>query len=375
MKKKFAIGLLLIFVVIAGGLYVFRENLQRQFFKPTDSSIETGISDTKNAEEIKVITKELTVPWEVVELPNGDILVSERTGNLRRIGRDDQKVHKIEGVQHAGEGGLLGVALHPDFETNNQLYIYLTTSTGDGLINRVERYKYENDSLSKKQIIINNIPGASYHDGGRIAFGPDKKLYITTGDAGKPNLAQDTNSLAGKILRLNDDGSIPQDNPFSNAVYSYGHRNPQGIAWDNNDRLWSTEHGRSGASSGFDELNRIIKGGNYGWPTVEGDETLDGTIGPVVHSGADETWAPAGLAFHDGSLFFTGLRGESLYQAEIESDNKVNLKAHFRSTYGRLRAVTATNSVLYISTSNQDGRGTPNEGDDKIISINWEIFK
>jgi len=373
--RKILISILVIVTVLGVLGYINRDWLQRQLFKPTESSVQTGIKDALNGSDISVMATGLQIPWEVIELPDGDLLVTERPGKLRRIGQGGQQVYEISGVQHVGEGGLLGLAIHPDYKNNKQLYIYLTSRQDGGLINRVERYRYENDSLTDRRVIVDNIPGASNHDGGRIAFGPDGKLYITTGDAGKPDLAQDRNSLAGKILRLNDDGSIPNDNPFNSAVYSLGHRNPQGIAWDSEGRLWSTEHGRSGVASGYDELNRVVKGGNYGWPVIQGDETAEGTIRPVAHSGADETWAPAGLAYHDGSLFFTGLRGETLYEAKIVSADSVNLTAHFRGQYGRLRAVTASDDVLYVSTSNQDGRGTPQSGDDKILAIKRSLFK
>jgi len=195
-------------------------------------------------------------------------------------------------------------------------------------------------------------------------------------DSWHSELAQDINSLAGKILRLRDDGTYPEDNPFRNAVYSYGHRNPQGLAWDSDGNLWSTEHGRSGKLSGMDELNLIEKGKNYGWPIIQGDESRDEMITPKVNSGPDETWAPAGMAFYDNSLFFSGLRGETLYEAKIENGNVVELKAHFRKEFGRLRAVViGPNDNLYISTSNTDGRGKERSGDDKIIKIPLDTFR
>src|SRR5262249_24978139 len=155
-------------------------------------------------------------------------------------------------------------------------------------------------------------PGAKYHDGGRMAFGPDDYLYITTGDATVDYLAQDISSLSGKILRIRDDGSLPQDNPFGNAVYSYGHRNSQGLTWDSLKQLWSTEHG----PTGYDELNLIEKGQNYGWPLIMGSESRPGMKTPILHSGLN-TWAPASALFWDGSIFFGGLRGEALYEARI----------------------------------------------------------
>ena len=209
-----------------------------------------------------------------------------------------------------------------------------------------------------------------------LAFGPDGYLYVTTGETGQSDLAQDTNSLAGKILRVASDGQIPADNPFSNAVYSYGHRNSQGLAWDDNGQLWATEHGRSGLQSGYDELNLITKGANYGWPAIQGDESSPGMVAPVANSGPDETWAPAGLAYWDHSLFFGGLRGSTLYEAKILPGNKLELIGHFRNQLGRIRAVVAgPDGFLYISTSNTDGRGQPKGGDDKILRVNPQIFR
>lgn len=362
-------------LLLAAGVAVYFGNdwLQRRFFEPTGTNLEQGIQ-ANDGPSIKVVAQNLNIPWEIAFLPGGDILVTERSGTLRRIGTN-QKTYTVEGVHHVGEGGLLGLALHPKFAQNHLLYLYLTTSSGNGLTNRVERYSYDSDRLSNKTPIIGNIPGAANHDGGRLAFGPDGLLYITTGDAGQPERAQDTSSLAGKILRLTDEGKTPSGNPFGSAVYSYGHRNPQGLAWDNNGRLWATEHGRSGIRSGLDELNLIIKGANYGWPEIEGDEQRAGMQTPVTNSGPDETWAPAGLAYWDGSLFFAGLRGESLYEAKINGNN-VSLKSHLRGDFGRLRAVVlGPDGFLYISTSNRDGRGDIREGDDQIIRLNPVIFR
>lgn len=324
---------------------------------------------TQPSADAETIATGLVVPWQTVVLPDGDILVTERPGTLKRIGADERS-YAVEGVQHVGEGGLLGLALHPKFSDNNWLYVYLTTTTGGQLSNRVERYTYSASSLSDRQVVIDNIPGAANHDGGALAFGPDGYLYITTGDAGDEGSAQDRAALTGKILRLTDSGAMPADNPFQNAVYSYGHRNPQGLAWDANGQLWATEHGRSGAQSGYDELNLIQKGANYGWPVIEGDETRQGMQTPVLHSGADDTWAPSGLAYWSGSLYFGGLRGQALYEAKLDADNSATLTKHFSETYGRLRGVTVIkDNGLLITTSNRDGRGNPSDSDDRIIRV------
>ncbi|OGY59879.1 MAG: glucose sorbosone dehydrogenase, partial [Candidatus Colwellbacteria bacterium RIFCSPLOWO2_01_FULL_48_10] len=254
---------------------------------------------------------------------------------------------------------------------NKFLYIYLSSpGIDEPTQNSVVRYKLTADKLSDKKVIISGIPGAIYHDGGRMEFGPDGMLYVTTGDATTPALAQNPESLAGKILRLNDDGSIPKDNPFGTAVYSYGHRNPQGLAWDASGKLWETEHGRSGALSGLDELNLIKKGANYGWPEIEGDKAKSSMTIPALHSGPDVTWAPASLAYLDGYLYFGGLRGESLYRAKVDREKISGYQAFFKGEFGRIRTVrVGPDGMLYLTTSNRDGRGAPKANDDKIIRI------
>ena len=392
--KKTLITLVISGLIILGAFLIFKDQIKQYFFSPqippgeigvTKESLQQKEAEPKtetNAEktepeiktpDIQIIAQNLQIPWEIAFLPTGEMLTTERPGNLLKIGLD-KTVIKIEGVQHVGEGGLQGLALHPDFANNNWLYLYLTTKPDDSLINRVERYKLVGNTLTEKTVIIDNIPGAQYHDGGRLKFGPDNKLYITTGDATQSSKAQDLNYLGGKILRLNDDGSIPQDNPFKNSpVYSSGHRNPQGLAWDNLGQLWATEHGRSAPLSGYDELNRIEKGKNYGWPVIQGGEAKQGMVTPVINSGPNFTWAPAGAIYLDGSIFFAGLRGEALYQYNLETKE---FKTHFFKDFGRLRAVVVgPDGFIYVSTSNKDGRGEVKEGDDKIIKINPEVFR
>lgn len=370
--KKIAITLFISLILIAVGVYFGRDWLERQFFKPTGSNVEDGLS-SETVQDIEVVADNLDIPWGMAFLPDGKLLVTERAGTLREI--NNGQIHLIKGVEHIGEGGLLGLAVHPNFSQNRWLYLYVTTRVNGELINRVDRYSYENNQLSHRTVILNNIPGAATHDGGTLAFGPDGLLYITTGDAQNEDLAQDRSSLAGKVLRITDVGQMPEDNPSGNAVYSYGHRNPQGLAWDDKKQLWASEHGRSGARSGFDEINLIKSGANYGWPIIEGDKTAAGMELPIAHSGANETWAPASLAYKDGSLFFGGLRGQSLYQAVIRDDGKLDLRAHFRGDYGRIRGVIlGPDGYLYIATSNKDGRGDIREGDDRILKINPDIF-
>lgn len=357
-------AILLLVLIAVASLIVWQRQVTKKPNIPESSVVQTP-------QATEVITENLEIPWEVALLPNAELLVTERPGKLLKIGKDRQTI-PIEGVQHVGEGGLLGLALHPNFKDNQLIYVYLTTKAGEGLSNRVERYRLEGTKLADRKPIIENIPGASFHDGGRLAFGPDQKLYITTGDAGKKPLAQNKNSLAGKILRVNGDGSIPNDNPFGNAVWSYGHRNVQGIAWDNKGRMWATEHG----ARAHDELNRIERGGNYGWPEIEGDEQRSGMVSPVIQSGTD-TWAPSGLAFLDNKLYFSGLAGQALFVVSVNEDGSLSeLETHLKDKFGRLRAVQpGLDGKLYLTTSNTDGRGQPQQGDDKIIKVDPSSLK
>ena len=367
MSRKFLIILasaLAVIAIIVGLLFAFRQQLLAFFFQPTESSIREVATNEK---AVETIAQGLTTPWSITFLPNGAMLVTERNGQIQRIG-ESGKTYPIDGVRETSEGGLLGIAVHPQFRDNNRLYVYFTTDQGGELTNQIDQYVLSGDSLGFERTIMADIPAATNHNGGAIAFGPDGKLYATTGDAARSDLAQDTSSLAGKILRMNDDGSVPADNPYGNLTWSYGHRNPQGIAWDKQGRLWSVEHGPSGADSGRDELNLIEKGANYGWPVITGDETRDGMKTPIVQSGDTETWAPAGLGYYDGSLYFAGLRGQALYRAVISGET-VTLSRHLSETYGRLRAVTTHDGKLYVSTSNRDGRGSPAPEDDRILRI------
>ena len=369
MKKLFILGAMIGSALLLVVPLLFTQNLSQL---PNNESVGEISSEDLPQEAIVVVSEDLVVPWDVAFMLNDDVLISERTGTLLRQKKDGERtVIHDEDVVARGEGGLLGIALHPEFTSNNYVYLYFSANRPEGgTENRVERYTLVDDSLKNKTTIIDAIPGAAFHDGGRIAFGPDGYLYIATGDAGKPDIAQDTQSLGGKILRLEDDGSIPPDNPFNNEVYSYGHRNPQGLTWDDEGRLWSTEHGRSGVQSGLDELNLIVKGGNYGWPDSQGDTVLPGTIGPVLHSGASFTWAPASAAYIHGSIFFGGLRGEGLYEAVLEGEEVKELNVYFFKEFGRVRTVTVgPDRMLYMTTSNRDGRGNVRDGDDKIIRI------
>ena len=349
---------------------------ERNKIPTNSSSIQTQNSSSLpfSKTNIEVVAKDLEVPWALDFLPNGDLIFTERKGLIKLLKKDIKEI-KILGeikVKQIGESGLHGIAIDPNFSENHYLYLYYTYSGKDtDTLNRVSRFTYEDNNLENELIIVDKIPGAIYHDGGRIKFGPDGYLYITTGDATKPSLSQSKDSLAGKILRVTPEGNPAPNNPFNTAIYSYGHRNPQGIAWDSSGNLWATEHGRSGAKSGLDELNFIQAGNNYGWDIIEGIEQKTNMITPVINSGTDTTWAPAGIAFYKNSLFFAGLRGSTLYQAVLENNKVKELKKHFINQFGRIREVVlGPDNMLYITTSNKDGRGVPKSGDDKIIKVN-----
>jgi glucose/arabinose dehydrogenase len=377
-QKRVVIIAVFAFIAIGTIGYAYRFELFNTFSPintpaPQIQQHNTDNTNTSTA-QFEIVATGLDIPWDIAFLPDETMLVTQRPGTLVHV--EEERTIPVDGVEHAGEGGLLGIALHPDFTENNFVYLYQTTRASSGLTNRVVRYTYQNGTLRQDKMIIDNIPGAVYHDGGRIRFGPEEKLWVTVGDAGDTGTAQDPQKLNGSILRLNADGSLPEDNPFANAVYSYGHRNPQGLTWDAKGRLWSSEHGRSGARSGMDEINLIKPGANYGWPTIEGDRTQSGMQTPKAHSGPDVTWAPASTQYYNGNIFFGGLRGATLYEAIIDEEEIQEIKEHFVGQFGRIRAVVlGPDQHLYITTSNKDGRGNPAPDDDKIIRVNPELLE
>jgi glucose/arabinose dehydrogenase len=322
---------------------------------PTEEPEPTETAKPVWSSEPKVIAEGLSWPWELVFLPDGGILLTERPGNLLLIRNGEERI-PIDGVRHVGEGGLLGMALHPEFEQNGWLYLYITYEVPGQVLNRVERYVFRDNHLSERFVIVEDILGSSIHDGGRIKFGPDGKLYITTGDAGIPEISQNLESLNGKILRLNDDGSIPDDNPFGNSVWSTGHRNAQGLAWDSHGRLWSTEHGPSGSETGNDEVNLIEPGKNYGWPLLRGMQTREGFTPPVIESGRNDTWAPSGAVIVDDVLYFAGLRGAAVYRVPVDGMGMDTFEVLYKNEFGRIRnVVVSPEGQLWIMTSNGAG--------------------
>jgi len=318
---------------------------------------------------VETLAKNLIIPWDMLFLDSGEILITERPGSLVRAAPDGRILErtKLDGVYHSGEGGLHGIAAHPAFSANSLLYLYYTFSGQEGTFNRVTRYIYDENGLTEEKVILDNIPGGRIHNGGRIAFGPDGYLYVTAGDAGEADSAQDKDSLAGKILRITDEGGIPPDNPFDNEVYSYGHRNPQGMTWDKDGRLWATEHGPRAR----DELNMVVRGGNYGWPRIRGDSEEEGMIAPVINSGVSDTWAPAAAVYYEEKIFFAGLRGSAVYEYDTLSGE---LREHLKDACGRIRAVDIRGGYLYFTTSNRDGRGRVRKGDDRLLRIDIKLL-
>lgn len=359
--------------VIVGAAYVFRGQLIGLVFRSAPPpAAHSGLSLAQIGQDaIETVAEGLEVPWEIRFLPEGEgILVPERPGRLVLLAGSQRRTLDVPGVRHVGEGGLMGLALHPRFAENRRLFVCFTAEGAAGLENRVERFRFDGDALSERATLLDGIPGAGFHDGCRLEFGPDELLYVTTGDAGDSDRSQDLASLAGKILRITDTGGVPADNPYGTPVYSYGHRNPQGLAWDDRGRLWATEHGRSGMQSGLDELNLIERGLNYGWPVIQGNEERSGMVRPRLHSGPGYTWAPAGAAYVDGRIFFGGLRGEALYEAEIAGDGPPELRVHLHREFGRIRAVRlGPDGMLYFTTSNRDGRGRVRRGDDRLLRV------
>ena len=316
-------------------------------------------SPKKSAEQI--VAHNLDTPW-AIERSDNTFYITERPGHIVKVQHGDMKRQNITlsaPLATAAEAGLLGFVLAPDFTTSNRAFAYYTYESTKGQFNRIVELRYDESMWQEEKILLDHIPSGTYHHGGRLKIGPDHKLYATVGDASDPNLAQQRTSLAGKILRLNLDGSIPHDNPSSHSyVYSYGHRNPQGIVWLGR-TMYASEHG----NSAHDEINRIEPGHNYGWPIIEGTATKQMIETPLFTSGADTTWAPSGMAASGSKLYVAALRGTAI----IEFDLKTKKQRTIVSDVGRIRDVMLVDNTLYFITNNRDGRGTPQEGDDYLI--------
>jgi glucose/arabinose dehydrogenase len=319
------------------------------------------------------VARGLEVPWSIVFAPDGRMLVTERPGRLRVIAKgvlQPQPLFTFRDVAAGSEDGLMGLALHPDFARNHLLYVSYTTSRDV----RVIRYRETGTTLVEPKTIVSGLPGARYHAGCRLKFGPDRKLYITTGDATDRNIAQQMNSLGGKVLRVNDDGSIPADNPFPNSpIWTLGNRNPQGIDWDPvSGLLFETEHGPSGfdGPGGGDEVNILERGRNYGWPLVHHRESRSGLVSPLLEY--TPAVAPASGVFWRNDFWFGCLRGEHVHHVVLDAKNRRRVVSEEKlfTEYGRIRDVAAgPDGALYFSTSNRDGRGNVRAGDDRIYRV------
>jgi glucose/arabinose dehydrogenase len=331
----------------------------------------------------------LEIPWSLVFLPDGRALVSERPGRIRLIkdGVLQKEPYARLEVNHAGEGGLMGLAAHPDFPKQPYIYAMHTYRKDGSVFNRVVRLRDGKEGGTFDTVIVDNIPGARNHNGGRIGFGPDRMLYIATGETFEADLSQDLSSPGGKILRVTAEGRIPQDNPFGDSpVYSYGLRNPQGIAWHpRTGSLFASDHGPSGERLrfGHDEINIIISGGNYGWPRVIGAAGEKPYIDPIVLW--EKATPPAGITFYNGDLlehlrgdlFVSTLRSRALIRIRFDrnAEKVIRIERWFATDgnsgkYGRLRdVVEGPDGALYVLSSNLDGRGDPLPGDDRIYRI------
>jgi glucose/arabinose dehydrogenase len=334
--------------------------------QPTPSG-SSGTPDGKPGPEVVgTLVDRLEVPWGVDFLPDGSAVVTERmSGRVLRVSPDGATttLGTITAAVPQGEAGLLGVAVSPDFDADRTLFLYLTSSSD----NRVVSAELDGSTLGTPTVVLDGIPAGFIHDGGRIAFGPDGYLYVTTGETGDPGLAQDPDSLAGKILRITPDGDPAPGNPDPGSpVWSLGHRNVQGLAWDDAGRLWASEFG----DSTWDELNLIEKGGNYGWPEVEGSGGGAGFIDPQLVWPVEDA-SPSGLAYADGRLWMAALRGRRLWRIDVSPDGTASdPTAWFTGDYGRLRTVAAApDGDLWVTTSNRDGRGEPTEDDDRIVVV------
>jgi glucose/arabinose dehydrogenase len=320
---------------------------------------------------VRTVAEDLKTPWGLAPLPEGGLLVSSRDeGTITRV--DEKTGRKTElgsvpGVAPGGEGGLMGLALSPSYASDHLVYAYFTSDSD----NRIVRMLYDADKPAGEQLgapdtVFRGIPKGTNHNGGRIAFGPDKMLYVGTGETYVTELAQDKKSTGGKILRLTPEGEPAPGNPFGSPVYSYGHRNVQGLAWDTRQRLFASEFGQDT----WDELNHITPGGNYGWPDVEGTSDDPKYRSPVDQWSTDEA-SPSGIAYAQGSIWMAGLRGKRLWRIPLDGTKEsARPQAFLEGDHGRLRTVvSAGGGKLWLVTSETDGRGTPGGGDDKILEL------
>ena len=327
----------------------------------------------------EAIVSNLVIPWSMAFAPDGRLFVTERPGRVRIIdatNRQSETALTVDDIFAEGEAGLLGIALDPEFSQNRHVYLYYSARLASGgAVNRIVRYREAGSRLGERAVIVDNIPAAQIHDGGRIRFGPDGLLYISAGDAANTRFPQDLSTLAGKILRVNRDGTTPRTNPFGGPVYSYGHRNPQGFDWHPvTGDLWASEHG----NSGNDEINVIDSGANYGWPRIEGGRADAGMRTPI--SFYTPAIAPSGASFYRGQRFprfannfFVGtLAGSHLLRVVVDGSSRrlASQERLFDRRFGRIRdVVSGPDGLIYFVTNNRDGRGSVQPGDDRVARL------
>ncbi len=349
--------------------------------------VETSQS-TQSSFKVETVIPNLEVVWSIVWTPDGRMLFTERPGRVRVYEGGKlrpEPLFVVPDVEPRGESGLMSIALHPQFASNHLLYLSYAYNGGNGQRVRVARYRETSSGFTDRKVIVEDIPATYLHAGCRLRFGPDGKLYITTGDATDRELAQQLNSLAGKTLRLNDDGTVPSDNPFmwrSDArpeIWTYGNRNSQGIDFQpGTNLLWETEHGPSGfdGPGGGDEVNILERGKNYGWPVIHHRATQAGMESPILEY--TPACAPASGTFYRGSMFpqfkgnffFGCLRGERIIRVVTSGRQAVSQENLLEGKYGRIRDVAeGPDGFIYFSTSNRDGRGSPAKDDDRILRL------
>ncbi|MEU6472191.1 PQQ-dependent sugar dehydrogenase [Streptomyces massasporeus] len=321
---------------------------------------------------VRTVAEGLDSPWGLAPLPGGGLLVASRDdGTIVRVDEKTGRktdVGEVPGVSAAGEGGLLGIALSPDYASDHMVYAYFTSASDNRIVRMIyDEQKPAGEQLGAPDTVFKGIPKGFIHNGGRIQFGPDKMLYVGTGESGDTGLSQDKDSVGGKILRLTPEGEPAPGNPFPDSpVYSYGHRNVQGLAWDGKQRLFASEFGQDT----WDELNAIKPGDNYGWPEAEGRSDDKGFHNPIDQWTTAEA-SPSGIAYAEGSIWMAGLRGKRLWRIPLNGTKaSAEPQAFLDGEYGRLRTVVpAGGDRLWLVTSNTDGRGSPKDGDDRILEL------
>ncbi|MBQ0882991.1 MULTISPECIES: PQQ-dependent sugar dehydrogenase [Streptomyces] len=339
---------------------------------PSGSAAEQTPPAKGSVKVVRTVATGLKSPWGLAPLPGGGLLVSSR--DEATVTRVDEKtgekteLGEVPGVAASGEGGLLGIALSPDYASDHMVYAYFTSASDNRIVRmRYDEKKPSGEQLGEPDTVFRGIPKGVIHNGGRIAFGPDGMLYAGTGESGDTGLSQDKESLGGKILRMTPDGEPAPGNPFPDSVvYSYGHRNVQGLAWDDRQRLFASEFGQET----WDELNAIKPGDNYGWPEAEGEGGGSGFHDPLAQWSTDEA-SPSGIAFAGGSVWMAGLRGERLWRVPLKgTEAAADPQAFLEGEYGRLRTVVAAGGDrLWLVTSNTDGRGDAKGDDDRVLEL------